>query len=43
MEQPLWDVPIRLFHWLLAALILFSWWTVKNHHTELAHLVGLRI
>ena len=34
MKQPLWDLPIRLFHWLLAALILFSWWTVKNHHTD---------
>jgi cytochrome b len=28
-----WDLPIRLFHWLLAALILFSWWSVKSHHT----------
>lgn len=26
-------MPIRLFHWLLAALILFSWWSVKSHHT----------
>ena len=33
-KQPLWDLPIRLFHWLLAALILFSWWSVKNHHTD---------
>jgi len=33
VKQPLWDLPIRLFHWLLAALILFSWWSVKNHHT----------
>jgi cytochrome b len=33
-EKPVWDLPIRLFHWLLAALILFSWWTVKNHHTD---------
>jgi cytochrome b len=33
-KQPLWDLPVRLFHWLLAALILFSWWTVKNHHTD---------
>ena len=31
--QPVWDLPVRLFHWLLAALILFSWWSVKNHHT----------
>jgi cytochrome b len=34
VKQPLWDLPIRLFHWLLTALILFSWWTVKNHHTD---------
>ena len=29
----MWDLPIRLFHWLLAALIVFSWWSVKSHHT----------
>ena len=23
-----------MFHWLLAALILFSWWSVRNHHTD---------
>jgi cytochrome b len=33
-RQPVWDLPIRLFHWLLAALIVFSWWTVHNHHTD---------
>ena len=33
-EQPVWDLPTRIFHWLLAALILFSWWSVKNHHTD---------
>ena len=32
--QPVWDLPVRLVHWLLAALILFSWWSVKNHHTD---------
>ena len=32
--QPVWDLPTRIFHWLLAALILFSWWSVKNHHTD---------
>jgi cytochrome b len=32
--RPVWDLPIRLFHWLLAALILFSWWSVKNDHTS---------
>ena len=27
-------MPTRIFHWLLAGLILFSWWSVKNHHTD---------
>jgi cytochrome b len=25
---------VRLVHWLLAGLIGFSWWSVKNHHTD---------
>jgi cytochrome b len=32
--QPIWDLPVRLVHWLLAALIAFSWWSVHNHHTD---------
>jgi cytochrome b len=34
LEQPVWDLPVRLVHWLLAGLILFSWWSVHNHHTD---------
>jgi cytochrome b len=33
-QVAVWDLPIRLFHWLLAALILFSWWSVHHHHTD---------
>ena len=33
-KQPVWDLPVRLVHWLLAGLIAFSWWSVKNHHTD---------
>lgn len=29
-----WDLPVRLVHWLLAGLIAFSWWSVHNHHTD---------
>ncbi|MGZ2410800.1 cytochrome b [Sphingomonas sp. F9_3S_D5_B_2] len=32
-EQPVWDLPIRLVHWLLGALIAFSWWSVEYNHT----------
>ena len=34
VKQPVWDLPVRLFHWLLAALIAFSWWSVHNDHTD---------
>ena len=33
-KQRVWDLPVRLTHWLLAALIAFSWWSVRNHHTD---------
>lgn len=32
--QPVWDLPVRLVHWLLACLIVFSWWSVHHHHTD---------
>ena len=34
MKAAVWDLPVRLFHWLLAGLIGFSWWAVKFHHTD---------
>jgi len=32
--QPVWDLPVRLFHWTLAGLIGFSWWSAENHHLD---------
>jgi cytochrome b len=32
--QRVWDLPTRLAHWLLAALILFSWWSAENRHID---------
>lgn len=29
-----WDVPIRLVHWLLVALIAFSWWSAEYDHLD---------
>lgn len=31
----MWDLPVRLFHWLLVALIPFSWWSAENDALEL--------
>lgn len=50
-EQPIWDLPIRIFHWLLPLLIGACWWTAKNHMLEyhrwcgygLAFLIVFRI
>jgi len=34
LKRPVWDLPTRVVHWLLAALITFSWWSVHHHHTD---------
>ncbi len=31
---PVWDLPTRLFHWVLAALIGFSWWSAEEEQLE---------
>jgi cytochrome b len=31
---PVWDLPVRLFHWTLVALIAFSWWSAENERVE---------
>ena len=31
---PVWDIPIRLVHWLLVVLIAFSWWSAENSRIE---------
>jgi len=42
-KVPVWDLPVRLFHWTLAALILFSWWSAENHHLDWHIWSGLAI
>ena len=34
LALPIWDLPIRLFHWFLVALIGFSWWSAENDRVE---------
>ena len=29
-SRPVWDIFVRLFHWTLAASILFAWWSVEE-------------
>jgi cytochrome b len=34
VKERVWDLPVRLVHWMLAGLITFSWWSVHHHHTD---------
>jgi len=34
VKAPVWDLPTRLFHWVLVPLIAFSWWSAKNEHLD---------
>jgi cytochrome b len=27
---PVWDLPVRLFHWSVVAFLALSWWTARN-------------
>lgn len=43
MRIAVWDVPTRLFHWLLVTLIALSWWTAKKHQYDLHLWSGIAI
>jgi cytochrome b len=38
-----WDLPVRLFHWLIAVLFGFSWWTAENDRLDWHMLSGYAI
>ncbi len=38
-----WDVPTRLFHWLLAGLIVFAWWSAQSDHLAWHKMAGSSI
>jgi cytochrome b len=39
----IWDVPIRVFHWLTVALFAFSWWSAENDRLDWHMLSGYGI
>ena len=43
VRQPIWDLPTRLFHWLLVALIAFSWWSAENDEIDLHIWAGMAV
>ncbi|HCB15238.1 MAG TPA: hypothetical protein DEP36_16960 [Gammaproteobacteria bacterium] len=37
---PVWDLPTRLFHWVLAGLMIAQWWTAEQSSTMDYHIWG---
>ena len=38
-----WDLPTRLFHWTLVALIAFSWWSAEYKYLDLHIWSGIAV
>lgn len=38
-----WDLPTRLFHWLLVLLFAFSWWSAENREMQWHYLSGISL
>lgn len=38
-----WDLPTRLFHWLLVGLLGFSWWSAETHRMDWHQYSGITI
>lgn len=36
-----WDLPTRLFHWLVVLLIAFSWWSAETGHMDWHYRSGI--
>lgn len=39
----MWDAPTRLFHWVLVALLGFSWWSAESGEMEWHRWSGLTV
>jgi cytochrome b len=43
MKLPIWDLPVRLFHWILVGLIAFAWWSAEYHYDDLHIWSGIAV
>ena len=42
-DNPLWDIPTRLFHWLIVVCIPLSWWSAETENHELHEWLGYTV
>lgn len=43
LDRRVWDVPTRLFHWVLVALLGLSWWSAETHEMDLHRYSGIAL
>jgi cytochrome b len=41
--QPLWDVPTRLFHWLIVCCLPLAWWSGETQNYDIHQWVGYTV
>jgi cytochrome b len=42
-RQFVWDIPTRIFHWLLVVLLGFSWWSAETYHLDWHRYSGITV
>lgn len=42
-SYPLWDLPTRVFHWLIVACLPLSWWSAETGNYELHQWLGYTV
>ncbi|KGE02877.1 cytochrome b/b6 domain-containing protein [Pseudohaliea rubra] len=42
-RYPLWDLPVRVSHWLIALCLPAAWWTAEEGHLELHAWIGYTV
>lgn len=42
-QVAIWDLPTRLFHWLLVGLIALSWWSAEYHFDDIHIWSGIAV
>lgn len=43
VKVAIWDLPTRLFHWILVGLIALSWWSAEYHYDDIHIYSGLAV
>ena len=40
MQHPLWDIPTRVFHWVLVAAVALAWWSAEQERYDIHEWTG---